>query len=110
MTTLMYVTGGGKNKRYFKIKRKKNKTTGNVSGEVSRISCAEYDDPVTNPTIGRVKPIVGDRVTIIIKPYNQYNCKTGIVKDVLTSKPIHTRGHKTRLTTGEIGRVLKIHK
>ena len=108
MATLMYATGGGKNKRYFKIKKKKNKKTGNVSGEVSRISCAEYDNPRTNPNIGRVKPKVGARVTIIIKPYHQYNCKTGIVKDVLTSKPIHTKGHKIRLTSGEIGRTLKI--
>jgi uncharacterized repeat protein (TIGR03833 family) len=104
----MYATGGKKNTRYFKIKKNKNKKTGEVSGDVSRISCAEYDNPKSNPTLGMVKPRVGDRVTIIIKPYSQYNCKTGIVKDVLTNKPIHTRGHKCRLTSGEIGRVLKI--
>ena len=105
----MYATGGGKHKRYFKIKKKKDKKTGAVYGEVSRISCAEYDDPQKNPNIGRVKPKVGAKVTIIIKPYHHYNCKTGIVKDVLTSKPIHTRGHKCLLISGEIGRVLKIH-
>lgn len=110
MSILMYVTGGGKNKRYFKIKKKKNKNTGKVSGEVSRISCAEYDDPQKNPNIGRFKPNTGDKVTIIIKPYHLYNCKTGVIKDVLTRKPIHTRGFKVRLLTGEIGRVLKTYK
>ena len=29
----------------------------------------------------------------------------GIVKDILTSAPIHPRGIKVRLTTGEVGRV-----
>jgi uncharacterized repeat protein (TIGR03833 family) len=104
----MYATGGGKNPRYFKIDKNKDKKTGKVSGEVSRISCAEYDDPKKNTNIGKVKPKAGNRVTIIIKPYHKYNCKTGVVKDVLTNKPIHTRGHKVRLTTGDIGRTLKI--
>jgi uncharacterized repeat protein (TIGR03833 family) len=109
MTTLIYTTGGSKNTRYFKIKKKKNKKNGIVFGEVSRMTCAEYDNPKTNPNIGRIKPKVGSKVTIIIKPYNQYICKNGIVKDVLTNKLIHTRGHKVRLITGEIGRVLKIY-
>jgi uncharacterized repeat protein (TIGR03833 family) len=29
----------------------------------------------------------------------------GIVKDILTSAPVHTRGIKVRLETGEVGRV-----
>ena len=120
---LQYMTGGGKNKRYYKIKKnkasakknktsaKKNKTSAKknkASAKVSRISCQNYDDPRKNPNIGRIMPRVGDKVIIIIKPYYQYNCKTGIVQDILTRKPIHTRGHKVRLITGEIGRTLKI--
>jgi uncharacterized repeat protein (TIGR03833 family) len=104
---LHYMTGGGKKKRYFKITKNKTKN-GKISAKVSRISCQKYDDPQKNTNIGRIMPQVGDKVTIIIKPYYQYNCKTGIVQDVLTRKPIHTRGHKVRLTTGEIGRTLKI--
>lgn len=107
MSDLHYMTGG-KNKRYFKIKKKKSKKTGKVSAKVSRISCQEYDDPRKNPTIGRIMPHVGDNVIIILKPYHKYDCKKGIVKDVLTKKPVHTRGHKVRLTTGEIGRTVKI--
>jgi uncharacterized repeat protein (TIGR03833 family) len=110
MTTLMYNTMGGKSERYFKIKKKKNKNTGVVFGEVLRISCAEYNDPKKNTNIGKIKPNVGDNVTIITKPYNIYNCITGNVKDVLTRSKTHTRGHKVRLQTGDVGRVLKIHK
>ena len=29
----------------------------------------------------------------------------GFVKDILTSKPVHPRGIKVRLTSGEVGRV-----
>ena len=29
----------------------------------------------------------------------------GIVKDILTKSPFHSRGIKVRLTTGEVGRV-----
>ena len=105
---LLYTTGGGgKKHRFFKIKKKKNKKTGDVYGEVSRISCAEYDNPQKN-SIGLIKPKIGNKVIIIIKPYHQYNCKTGIVKDVLTRNEVHTRGHKVRLISGEIGRTLKI--
>ena len=53
-------------------------------------------------------PRIGDKVIIIIKPYQEYNCKTGIVDRLLTKKQIHTRGHKVMLHTGEVGRTLKI--
>jgi uncharacterized repeat protein (TIGR03833 family) len=105
---LYYITGGGKKKRYYRIKKRKNKSTGKVTGDVSRVTCAEYDDASSNPTLGRIRPNSGDRVTIIVKPYHQYNCVTGTVKDVLTRKELHTRGHKVRLTTGVVGRTLKI--
>jgi uncharacterized repeat protein (TIGR03833 family) len=32
----------------------------------------------------------------------------GIVQDILTSAPFHSRGIKVRLTTGEVGRVARI--
>ena len=105
MSQLIYATGGS-NKRYYKIK--KIKKNNKIYGEVSRISCAEYDSHNTNPDIGKFRPNVGDKVIIIMKPYHSYTCKTGIVKYVLTRKAIHTRGHKVRLITGEIGRTLKI--
>lgn len=105
---LQYATGGGKNKRYYSIKKMKDKK-GNTYGKVSRISCKNYDDPKKNTTIGRIMPKVGDKVTIIIKPYKYYNCQTGIVKDVLTRRQFHSRGHKVRLANGTVGRTLKIH-
>ena len=32
----------------------------------------------------------------------------GVVKDILTKAPFHSRGIKIRLTTGEVGRVQEI--
>lgn len=103
--SLVYKTGG----RYYRIK--KNKENGKTYGDVSRISCAEYDNYTTNPNIGKIKPKNGDKVIIITKPYHLYNCITGIVKDVLTRRETHTRGHKVRIISDNkmhIGRVLKI--
>jgi uncharacterized repeat protein (TIGR03833 family) len=100
---------GGKDKRYYRIKKKKDLQKDSViKADVSRISCKDYDDPKKNPNIGRVMPHIGDKVIIIIKPYQEYNCKTGIVDRLLTKKQIHTRGHKVMLHTGEVGRTLKI--
>ena len=101
-----YIIGGNKN-TYMRIKKKRY-VDGDIKAEVSRISCKDYDDPKKNPNIGRVMPCVGDKVIIIIKPYQEFVCKTGIVDKVLTKRPIHTRGHKVKLHTNEIGRVLKI--
>ena len=102
-------TGG--RSRYYRIKRKKKENyNGKIVADVSRIKCSEYDDPRKNKNIGRIIPKVGENVIIIVKPYQEYNCITGIVQDVLTRKPIHTRGHKVRLTNGVIGRTLKILK
>ncbi len=56
----------------------------------------------------KMKPKVGDKVEIIIKPYKKKLKVVGIVKDVLTKKEFHSRGHKVRLTDGTIGRILKI--
>ena len=55
------------------------------------------------------KPYVGDTVKIAIKPYKG-RTEIGIVKDVLTKRNFHSRGHKVRLRSGTIGRVLRIIK
>ena len=46
----------------------------------------------------------GDKVWIKIKPYRDPPV-SGVVKDILTSKPVHTRGIKVRLEDGRIGRL-----
>lgn len=59
-------------------------------------------------TVGSRKPKKGDKVFIIQKKdYGTEDYVEGIVKDVLTSRQEHPRGHKVRLMTGEIGRVQK---
>lgn len=58
--------------------------------------------------VGSRRPKPGDKVYIIQKVnYGSEDYDLGIVKDVLTSRPEHPRGHKVRLTTGIIGRVQK---
>jgi uncharacterized repeat protein (TIGR03833 family) len=98
-------TGGRKSKKKSKRKKKSNMQQ---SATVSRISCEEYDNPKRNKNIGQTPPKIGDMVIIIIKPYQQFNCKKGIVNDIYTKNLIHTRGHKVKLNSGEVGRVLKI--
>ena len=53
-------------------------------------------------------PKVGNKVEIIIKPYHKKIKVIGIVKDVLTKKKYHSRGHKVRLECGTIGRIVRI--
>ena len=56
------------------------------------------------PKRNEIKP--GDAVWIIEKEnYGTQNFKQGIVKDILTSKNVHSRGIKVRLTDGLVGRV-----
>ena len=51
-----------------------------------------------------IKP--GDAVWIIEKEnYGTDKFKQGIVKDILTSRLVHSRGIKVRLTDGSVGRV-----
>jgi len=51
----------------------------------------------------------GLEVAIILKKDQRTGKKTiGIIKDLLTSAPYHSRGIKVRLETGEIGRVAEI--
>lgn len=54
-----------------------------------------------------IKP--GMYVRIILKKDQRTGHLTeGIVKDLLTSSPFHSRGIKVRLTDGQIGRVAEI--
>ena len=51
----------------------------------------------------------GIAVKIILKKDQRSGKLTeGIVKDILTKAPKHTRGIKVRLTSGEIGRVQEV--
>ncbi len=51
-----------------------------------------------------IKP--GLRVRIILKKDQRSGQLTeGVVRDILTSSPNHSRGIKVRLETGEVGRV-----
>ena len=48
----------------------------------------------------------GMRVEIILKKDQRTGKRTiGVVKDILTSAPFHSRGIKVRLEDGQIGRV-----
>lgn len=48
----------------------------------------------------------GQRVEIILKQDQRTGRRTaGVVKDILTSAPYHSRGIKVRLDDGRIGRV-----
>jgi uncharacterized repeat protein (TIGR03833 family) len=53
------------------------------------------------------KDIWPGRVVIVVQKEDQRSGKMtqGIVQDILTSAPIHPRGIKVRLTSGEVGRV-----
>ena len=69
-----------------------------IGGKYRRISVKQFP------------PKVGDRVQIIVKPYKKKILIIGIVKDVLTKKKFHSRGHKVRLEDGTIGRIVKVYK
>jgi len=51
----------------------------------------------------------GQKVKIVLKKDQRSGALTeGIVKDLLTSAPVHHRGIKVRLEDGQIGRVQEI--
>ena len=59
------------------------------------------------PTRNEIK--IGEAVWIIEKQhYGTQNFKQGIVKEILTSKNVHPRGIKVRLTDDSVGRVQRI--
>ena len=77
---------------------------------VKRISEEEYQKKTTgyNHTKDSIK--VGDKVTVIIKPYKDGKYVTGMIKKILTKKKIHTRGHKVMLKDGTVGRMVRKEK
>jgi len=61
------------------------------------------------PHTQRKNIVPGIAVQVIQKPHQRNGQLTdGIVKDILTSSPVHSRGIKVRLTSGIVGRVQKI--
>lgn len=86
--------------KYYKVNKK--------TQEVVEVSKNEFLEKTkkekTKKTKLGEKPKPGDKVLIKIKPYTGLE-EFGIVKDVLTNKKIHPRGHKVRLESGTIGRI-----
>ncbi len=61
------------------------------------------------PHTQRKNILPGTAVQVIQKPHQRSGQLTeGIVKDLLTSSPVHSRGIKVRLTSGIVGRVQRI--
>ena len=59
-----------------------------------------------NYEVGSRSPKLGDKVKIVQKKdYASGTLTEGVVKEVLTNKRFHPRGHKVRLPNGIIGRV-----
>ena len=51
----------------------------------------------------------GQRVAIVLKKDQRTGVLTeGVVRDLLTKAPVHTRGIKVRLADGQVGRVHRI--
>ena len=51
----------------------------------------------------------GLRVAIVLKADQESGALTeGVVREILTSAPVHPRGIKVRLESGEVGRVKRI--
>lgn len=66
-----------------------------------------HQKPDINPQ-DQPYPKAGDRVLVAQKiNYENGELTEGIVKDVLTKRRFHPRGHKVRLENGIIGRVQK---
>lgn len=61
------------------------------------------------PHTQRKNILPGTAVQVIQKPHQRSGQLTeGIVQDLLTSSPVHSRGIKVRLTSGIVGRVQRI--
>ena len=61
------------------------------------------------PHTQRKNILPGMVVKVIQKPHQRTGQLTeGVVKDLLTSSPVHSRGIKVRLTSGIVGRVHEI--
>ncbi|HWQ99883.1 MAG TPA: YwbE family protein [Candidatus Methylomirabilis sp.] len=66
------------------------------------------DEPQTEGTIRR--NISPGLVVVIVQKHHQRTGEMtqGIVQEILTSAPVHPRGIKVRLESGEVGRVQHI--
>jgi uncharacterized repeat protein (TIGR03833 family) len=65
------------------------------------------DDSMQHTERKNIRP--GLSVQVVQKPHQRTGQLTeGIVQDILTSSPVHSRGIKVRLTSGIVGRVQKI--
>ena len=52
---------------------------------------------------------IGAEVEIVLKKDQRTGKLTrGVVQDILTSAPFHSRGIKVRLSSGEVGRVQRV--
>ena len=61
------------------------------------------------PHTKRKNILPGMAVKVVQKPHQRSGQLTeGVVKDLLTSSPVHSRGIKVRLTSGIVGRVQAI--
>ena len=61
------------------------------------------------PHTQRKNILPGMAVKVVQKPHQRSGQLTeGVVKDLLTSSPVHSRGIKVRLTSGIVGRVQSI--
>ena len=61
------------------------------------------------PHTQRKNILPGMAVKVVQKPHQRSGQLTeGVVKDLLTSSPVHSRGNKVRLTSGIVGRVHEI--
>lgn len=61
------------------------------------------------PHTHRKNILPGMAVKVVQKPHQRSGQLTeGVVKDLLTSSPVHSRGIKVRLTSGVVGRVHEI--
>ncbi len=61
---------------------------------------------------GQVRSVIfpGLKVDIVLKKDQRSGMLTrGIVKEILTKSPRHSRGIKVRLADGQVGRIKKIH-
>ena len=58
------------------------------------------------------KDIHPGQVVVVVQKADQKTGRMtqGIVQEILTSAPVHTRGIKVRLDTGEVGRVQHIQE
>ena len=82
------------------------------AAEVALIRRPEVADLSSQGEAGgteRAKIRRGLRVAIVLKADQETGALTeGVVREILTSAPVHPRGIKVRLESGEVGRVKRI--